>query len=118
VNRRAGCKGVSTSRNEMENFVHHAAINVCAQALQLACNLAVSFGPDDDVPELLTVELNLHAQPNAKWGHNKVKAWLADTVVPTMDAQMLGQIDPAGEMRGWMTDIELMLAPLQVPQVG
>lgn len=118
VNQRAGCKGVSTSRNEMENFVHHAAINVCAQALQLSCNLARSFGPDDDVPALLTAELNLHAPPSAKWGHNKVKAWLADTVVPAMDAQMLGQIDPAGEMRGWMTDIELMLAPPQVPQVG
>ncbi len=118
VNQRVGCKGVSTSRNEMENFVHHAAINACAQAQQLACNLAVSYGPDDDVPALLTVELNQQAPPSAKWGHSKVKAWLAGTVVPAMDAQMISQIDPAGEMRGWMTDIELMLAPPQVPQVG
>ena len=118
VNQRAGCKGVSTSRNEMENFIHHAAINACAQALQLACNLSGPFGPDDDVPALLTAELNRHAPPSAKWGHNKVKAWLAESVVPTMDAQMLGQIDPAGEMRGWLSDIELMLAPPPVPQVG
>lgn len=118
VNQRAGCKGVSTSRNEMENFVHHAAINACAQALQLACNLAGPFGPDDDVPALLTAELNLHAPAGARWGHNKVKAWLADVVVPAMDAHMLGQIDPAGEMRGWLSDIELMLAPPQIPEVG
>ena len=111
VNRRAGCKGVSTSRNEMENFVHHEAINACAQAQQLACNLVKPFGPDDDVPALLTAELNLHAPASAKWGHNKVKAWLADVVVPTMDADMLSQIDPAGEMRGWLSDIELMLNP-------
>lgn len=118
VNQRVCCKGVSTSRNEMENFVHYAAINACAQELQLACNLAASYGPDDDVPALLTTELNQHAPQSAKWGHSKVKAWLAGTVVPAMDAQMLSQIDPAGEMRGWMTEIELMLAPPQVPLVG
>lgn len=114
VNQRAGCKGVSTSRNEMENFVHHEAINVCAQARQIACNLARPFGPDDDVPALLTVELNLHAPAGAQWGHGKVKAWLADVVVPEMDAHMLCEIDPAGEMRGWLSDIERMLA---LPQV-
>lgn len=118
VNQRIGCKAVSTSKHEMENFVHHAAINACAQALQLACNLAAPYGPDADVPVLLTAELNQHASPSAKWGPNKVKAWLADTVVPTMDAHMLSHIDPAGEMRGWMTDIEQMLAPPQVPHVG
>ncbi|WP_186203968.1 ATP-binding protein [Burkholderia gladioli] len=118
VNQRAGCKGVSTSRNEMENFVHHAAINACAQALQLECNLTAPFGPDDDVPALLAAELNLHAPQNAKWGHNKVKAWLAETVVPAMDAHMLGQIDPNGEMLGWLLDIEAMLAPHQIPQIG
>ncbi|MFS2036263.1 ATP-binding protein [Polaromonas sp. CT11-55] len=118
VNQRASCKGVSTSRNEMENFVHHEAVNACAQALQLACNLAAPFGPDDDVPAMLTAELNIHAPQSARWGHNKVKAWLADTVVPTMSSQMLAQIDPAGEMRGWLADIESMLAPPQVPKVG
>lgn len=118
VNQRPGCKAVSTSKNEMENFVHHSAINACAQALQLACNLTAPFGADDDVPALLTTELNLHAPANAKWGPNKVKAWLADTVVPAMDAQMIVQIDPAGEMRGWLADIELMLAPPQVSQAG
>lgn len=118
VNRRAGCKGVSTSRNEIENFIHHAAINACAHALQLACNLAAPFGPDDDVPALLTAELNRHAPAGAKWGQNKVKAWLAHTVVPAMDSHMLGQIDPAGEMRGWLSDIEMMLAPPQVSPVG
>jgi len=118
VNQRPGCKGVSTSRNEMENFVHHKAINACAQALQLACDLGVPYGPDDDVPELLKDELNLHAPQNAKWGQNKVKAWLASTVVPTMDAVMLGEVDPAGEMRGWLSEIELMLATQPAPQVG
>ncbi len=115
VNQRDGCKGVSTSRNEMENFVHHSAINACAKSMGLACDLKVPFGPDDDVPALLTAELNLHAPASARWGHNKVKAWLAETVVPTMDAEMLGQIDSAGEMRGWLSDIELMLASSQIP---
>lgn len=118
VNQRPGCKAVSTSRNEIENYVHHRAINACAQAMQLPCNVIAPFAPDDDVPALLTVELNRHAPQNAKWGPNKVKAWLADVVVPSMDAQMLGEIDPAGEMRGWINDIELMLAPPAAPHAG
>jgi putative ATP-dependent endonuclease of OLD family len=118
VNHRGSCKAISTSRIELENFVHYAAINACAQAQQVVCALAAPFGPDDDVPALLAAELNLHALPSAKWGHSRVKAWLAETVVPAMDPQMLGQIDPLGEMRGWLADIESMLAPPQVAKVG
>jgi putative ATP-dependent endonuclease of the OLD family len=118
VNQRTGCKGVSTSRLEIENYVHHAAINACAQAMQLTCNVTAPYGPDADVPSLLTVELNQHAPQNAKWAANRVKRWLAEVVVPSMDAQMLGEIDPTREMHRWMTDIELMLAPPNMQLAG
>lgn len=50
---------------------------------------------------LLTAQLNLHALASARWGQNKVEAWFVGTVVPTREVQMLVQVDPAGEMRGW-----------------
>lgn len=109
VNKRPGCKAQSTSRREMENFIHHQAINACAQALGFPLNLTGSFGPDDDVPERLVEALNQLAPPDRKWGQKKVKAWLANSVVPTMTASMIAEIDPAGEMRGWMTCIDEML---------
>ena len=109
VNQRPNCKAVSTSRLEIENYVHHQAINACAQARGLACNLVAPFRPDDDVPALLVSALNMHAPQNAKWGSTGVKAWLAETVVSTMDANMLAEIDPAGEMMGWMNVIKAML---------
>ncbi len=115
VNQRANCKAVSTSRLEIENFVHHAAINACAQALELPCNLVESYGPDDDVPKSLTALLNAVAPANAKWSDNRVKAWLANTVVATMDPTMLALIDPAGEMLSWMNDINAMLALPELP---
>lgn len=118
VNQRPNCKALSTSRLEAENFVHHQAINVCAQSIGLACNLAAPYGPDDDVPVLLAAVLNQVAPPHAKWGSNGAKAWLAETVVPTMDAVMLAEIDPAGEMLGWMNDIKNMLALPVAPAVG
>ena len=118
VNQRTGCKAVATSRLEVENFVHHHAINACAQAQGIACNLTASYGVDDDVPNLLAAELNLHAPAHAKWGPNRVKAWLADTVVSTMDATMVAEIDPDGELLGWMNDITAMLAPPTVPAAG
>lgn len=118
VNAREGCKAVSTSRNEMENYVHHRAINQCAQSLQLACNLTSAYGPDDDVPKLLSAELNRHAPQNSKWGDNRVKAWLAEYVVCTMDTQMLNEIDPDEEMLSWMNEIKRMLAPGAVAAAG
>lgn len=118
VNSRPGCKGVSTSRLEMENFVHYQAINAGAQALGLACNLTSSYGPDDDVPKLLAAELNIHAPQSSKWGSNKVKAWLAESIVPTMSLAMFNEVDPNGEMLSWMNDIGSMLAPAAVPIDG
>lgn len=118
VNLRSNCKAFSTSRLELENFVHYQAINACAQASGLACNLAAPYGPDDDVPVLLAAELNQHAPQHAKWGSNGAKAWLAETVVPTMDVGMLAQVDPASEMLGWMNDIKDMLAVPIAPAVG
>lgn len=118
VNQRQGCKAVATSRMEVENFVHHGAITACAQADQIVCNLNAPFGPDDDVPALLVAELNQHAPAHSKWGQTRVKAWLADSVVPTMTAAMVAQVDPANEMMGWMTDIAAMLAPPPVAAAG
>jgi putative ATP-dependent endonuclease of the OLD family len=109
VNLRANCMAFSTSRLEMENFVHHEAINSSAQALGLPCKLASAYGPDDDVPKLLAAELNQHAPAHARWGENKVKAWLAAHVVPAMTVGMVAQMDAAGEMKGWMDRIGEMI---------
>jgi putative ATP-dependent endonuclease of the OLD family len=109
VNQRDGCKAVSTSRLELENFVHHKAINACAEAQSIQCNLLVPFGPDDDVPTMLATALNLNAPQHSRWGSGRVKAWLAESVVQTMDRQMVKEIDPEGEMLGWLAEINKML---------
>jgi len=118
INQRQGCKAVTTSRLEVENFVHYGAITACAQAQQIVCNLNAPFGSDDDVPALLVAELNQHAPAHCKWGHTRVKAWLADSVVPTMTAAMIAEVDPASEMMGWLTDIAAMLVPPPVGAAG
>lgn len=118
VNQRQDCKAVTTSRLEIENFVHHRAIITCAQAQQLVCNLSTPFGADDDVPKLLAAELNQHAPAHSKWNQTRVKGWLAETVVPTMTAEMIAEVDPANEMMGWMVDIATMLAPQAVTATG
>ncbi len=70
------------------------------------------------MPKLLVAELNQHAPANSKWGQARVKAWLADSVVPTMTAAMIAEVDPANEMMGWLTDIASMLAPPSVAVAG
>lgn len=118
VNQRPKCKAVSTTRLEMENFLHHHAINASAQAQGVQINLTVPYGPDDDVPTLLSALLNVHAPQHSRWKPNRVKAWLANAVVHTMDAQMVIEVDPGGEMIGWLNEINAMLFPPAVSAVG
>lgn len=118
VNARPRCTALSTSRREMENFVHHEAINLCANANGLPLALASALGPDADVPAHLTAELNLLAPQHAKWGHNKVKGWLAQVVVPSMTPAMLAEVDPHNEMLGWLNHISTMVLPTPVPEAG
>ncbi len=118
VNLRPNCAASSTSRNQMENYVHHRAMNAYFQSKGAVCNVAAPYGPDDDVPKLLRDELNLHAPAGGKWGESRLKGILAEYVLPSMDANMLGEIDPAGEMLGWMLSIRTMLAPPPVPPEG
>jgi putative ATP-dependent endonuclease of the OLD family len=118
VNLRPKCKAISTTRLEMENFLHHHAINVAAQAQGIQINLAAPYKFDDDIPLLLTTALNLHAPQDSKWGQSRVKFWLADKVVETMDAQMVLEVDPSGEMIGWLSAISSMLHPPEVSAVG
>lgn len=110
VNKRQGCKAVTTSRLEVENYVHHEAINASAKPLGIECKLNGRFGDDDDVPAQLVALFNQSAPQNAKWGQQRVKAWLAELVVPTMTAKMIAEIDPQGETLGWLKDIAEMLA--------
>lgn len=109
VNLRQACKAVSTTRREMENFIHHEAVNMCAHTLQLQLALNAPFGPDSDVPADLVIALNQLADPSSKWGQNRVKAWLAETVLPKMTPQMVAEVDPEREMQSWLEDIALML---------
>lgn len=118
VNQRIGCKAVSTSRLELENFVHHQAINARAQLQGIQCNVAAPFGTDDDVPTLLAAALNVHAPQHSKWKPNRVKAWLADSVVHTMDPQMVTEVDPSGEMLGWLNEVSRMLVPPAMSPLG
>jgi hypothetical protein len=59
---------------------------------------------------MLAAELNMHAPASSKWNPNRVKAWLAEKVVITMTTKMIAEIDPAGELLGWMNEIKAMLS--------
>ncbi|MFZ4286311.1 ATP-binding protein [Variovorax sp. HJSM1_2] len=109
VNQRPACKAVSTTRREVENFMHHEAVNACANALQLPLTLNAPFGPDSDVPADLVAVLNPLAPASSKWGQNRVKAWLAEVVLASMTPQMVAEVDPDREMKSWLTDIDRML---------
>jgi putative ATP-dependent endonuclease of OLD family len=109
VNLRPTCKAVSTTRREMENFIHHEAVNACANAVQLPLAINAPFGHDSDVPAVLVLVLNQLAPASSKWGHNRVKAWVAEVVLATMTPEIVAEVDPGRERQAWLEHIYLML---------
>lgn len=119
VNARQGCKGVCTSKREMENYLHPDAVAEVYAANQIALNFPGPFADFEDVP--LSVAQAVHAQgapgvafPNdVEKVRKKVgaaKEALNKHATKRMTVQRLQQTDPNNEIIGWLTDIRDMIA--------
>lgn len=106
INRRSGCKAVLTRKRAIENYLHPAAIR---EALEID----LTFGDDDDVPEL--VARHKFIAKNVNWQQlttrtrkrlrNLAKKQLHSSVLGHMTADLLEERDPEGEVRGWLCSI-------------
>ena len=107
VNQRPGCRAVLTGKRSMENFLHPAVLKEIR-------GIDVSFGDQDDVPQLAAsallkqvggpdwLELSSRSRRRLR---NLAKKWLNTEAVERMTVQRLAERDPAGEIRSWMKTI-------------
>jgi len=105
VNLRPGCRAALTSKRNLENYLHPAAIREVS-------GIELQFGDDDLVADLIARRVYAQQNPTTAWEdlprqtrtrrRNRVKHWLNTTAADRMSPERLAERDPAGEVRSWL----------------
>jgi hypothetical protein len=114
VNARPGCRAALTSKRSLENYLH-------PQAIAQAGGGVLAFNDDDAVSLLMARHSFELSQTCTPWDSltcraqrrliARAKRWLNRVAVQRMNAGLLAERDPAGELIGWLRTInELALA--------
>lgn len=118
VNGRAGCLAVVTNKRELENYLHHEAINEFYAGNGVAVAFWEPFADFDDVPQRVAEALHL-ASGGVAWADlsqekrskkiRGAKSSLNNGIVALMTADRLNQTDPDNEIRTWFSEVARML---------
>lgn len=113
VNQRAGCLAATTTKREMENYIHHEAIVEAYGQNGVVIPFAEPFADFDDVP--LRVAEAVYNAGGGVWGSldeklvgkkvSAAKAQLNNAVIGKMTAARLAAVDPQSEVIGWLHHI-------------
>lgn len=108
VNRRRGCRAFVTTKRSLENYIHPA----CVQAIS---GLDLSYRDNDDAAELVARSCHERQGSVPVWDElprrarkrfrEKAKRWLNRAAVERMTPELLDEVDPAAEVRGWLAAI-------------
>ena len=122
VNDRPGCLAVVTSKRELENYLHHEAINEFYAANGGTVNFGAPFADFDDVPQRVAEAVHLASGGGRAWSdlpHEKrskkmrsAKSGLNNGVVSLMTADRLNETDPENDIRAWLGHIARILAEI------
>lgn len=113
VDSRPNCRAFVTRYRSLENYLH-------PDAIREARGVVVAFSATDDVAETVARSSFIPSVDDPTWDHlsrrarrrqrDRVKSWLNTEAVERMTLERLAQMDPAGEVRGWLTVMGEMLA--------
>lgn len=101
---------VHTGRREMENYLHHGAIQAAKSMAAIE-----PVGKYDSVPLSVARAVFLADNTEQEWNAltkesqknkaNNTKSWLNTDAVDRMTAELLTDIDPDDDVRGWLREI-------------
>jgi len=105
VNQRSNCRAFVTKKRALENYLH-------PRCLLEARGIEVTFGDNDDVPELVARECYRPALGEPAWQalsgrarkrcRERAKRWLNQDAVARMTPERLAAQDHQGEIRSWL----------------
>jgi len=119
INARARCKAVVTGRKEMENYLHHDAINEAyTRVCKINLGLAASFAAFDDVPVKIAEMVHAASGSPTAWAAldeetqgkkiSNAKRNLNEHAASSMTKARLDEVDPDGQVIGWFNDMKIL----------
>lgn len=113
VNRRERCIAALTGKRHLENYIH-------PQAILRVRGLEITYGPEDDLPELVAERTYALLGGSYAWTDipsrkrrqmkHRAKRFLNTDVVDAMTAELLAEQDPDGDVRSWLEAISWLMA--------
>lgn len=101
---------ICTNKKEMENYIHPLAIKATRPEID------ITFTNFDDVPEKIAKIIHDSSESPIVWIELKkekmdekmsnVKRWLNTQAIENTTPELLTEIDPANEVRGWLNRIK------------
>lgn len=107
INERSGCKGLLTSKREMENYIHYQAINDAYSRIGIALGFTNHFDDFADVPDNVAKLYQEISEKPTKM--NNTKKLLNNLAISCMNYEQLREIDSDDEVLSWFREIERML---------
>jgi hypothetical protein len=112
VNQRRNCRAFITQKRSLENYLHPSCIREIS-------GLALAYGDDDDVADLVAQGCYERAGKNPEWEslpgrarkrfRERAKKWLNRLAVELMTPELLDELDANGEVRGWLATVAELL---------
>lgn len=119
INARAECKARSTTKMEMENYLHKDAIIAAYAGYNIHLNIVNNFNDFSDVPHEIAKLVHTATTAGNIWDDldemkkkkkvDKAKKILNSDATKFMTSQLLREIDPDGDMLSWLSDIRDLL---------
>jgi putative ATP-dependent endonuclease of the OLD family len=114
MNERGQCSFI-TDRKEMENYIHHEAINE-----EFGLELDSAFNEFDDVPIIVARAVHEESDSATTWAdindrtrskkESNAKRRLNRGAVDNMTSERMNEVDSSNEVRGWLREISSYLA--------
>jgi hypothetical protein len=104
------CLAVCTNKKEMENYIHPLAIRTTRPEID------ITVSDFEDVPKMIAKIIHENSDSSKTWDELKkekkdkkisnAKRWLNTEVIENMTPDLLTEIDPDNEVRGWLNKIK------------
>ena len=119
VNGREGCVAQCTGKLEIENYLHIEAITAAYAELNIEIGRDQNFGPFEDVPSEVARLVHEQSESLTPWDEldeekrgkkvSRAKRVLCSQAPMYMTPDLLNEIDPDGELLGWLNEISQIL---------
>jgi len=118
VNAREGCKACSTTKKEIENYLHKDAIEAAYKEVGIKLSLESNFGAFDDVPREIARLVHESSGSPTAWNELsknkqeekelKAKRMLCARAPRYMTRILLDEIDPDGDLLQWFREMAML----------